>query len=103
MAKSEWQGMCCSTPRDKAAIKSWFAPCCDDMDPVSCDVLCDIDTDRSKKVRATMLRKDGTRVLATRTTGRKTFSIHLKPERASRENTHTVQRMRMEKSSEKVA
>jgi hypothetical protein len=33
---------------------------------------------------------------------RKSWGV-LKPPRASRENTHTVQRMRMEKSSEKVA
>lgn len=79
MAKSYWQGMCCSTPRDKGAIKSWFSPLCDDMEPESCDVLCDIETDRSKKVRATMIGKDGKCVLATRTFGRKTFSIHLKP------------------------
>jgi hypothetical protein len=80
MAKSYWQGMCCTTERDKSAIKSWFTPFCDDMEPASCDVLCDIDTDRSKKVRAIMVGKNGKRVLATRTLGRKTFSIHLKPE-----------------------
>lgn len=79
MAKSEWQAMCCSTLRDKEAIKSWFSPCCDDMEPVTCDVLCEIETDRSKKVRAIMAGKDGKQVLATRTIGRKTFSIHLKP------------------------
>jgi hypothetical protein len=70
--------MSCATERDKAAIKSWFAPICDEMEPVSCDVLCDIETDRSKKVRATMVRKDGKHVLATRTLGARTLSIHLK-------------------------
>lgn len=79
MAKSEWQSMCCSTERDKAAIKSWFSPVCDEMEPISCDVLCDIETDRSKKVRATMVGKDDKRFLATRTLGGKTFSIRLKP------------------------
>lgn len=79
-AKSEWQSMCCATERDKAAIKSWFGLFADNMEPVSCDVLCDIETDRSKKVRAIMVGKDGKRVLATRTLGDKQFSIHLKPE-----------------------
>lgn len=79
MAKSEWQGMCCTTEQDKDAIKSWFAPLCDDMEPASCDVLCDIETDRSKKVRAVMVEKTGKRLLATRTLGGKQFSIHLKP------------------------
>lgn len=79
MAKSYWQAMCCSSPRDKEAVKSFFAGTCDDMEPECCDVLCDTQTDREKKVRAVMLRKDGGRVIATRTLGRKQFSIHLKP------------------------
>lgn len=79
MAKSEWQIMCCTTPRDKDAIKSWFAPLCDDMEPSECDVLCEIETDRSKKVRAVMVNKDGKRLLATRTLGGKSFSIRLRP------------------------
>ena len=83
-ARSEWQGMCCSTARDKEAIKSWFSPVCDDMEPVSCEVLCDIETDRSKKVRAVMVGKDGARRIATRTMGRKTFSIHVKPAAVSK-------------------
>lgn len=78
MTKSEWQEMCCTTPRDKAAIKSWFAPICDDMDPSKCEVLCDIETDRSKKVRAIMVNKDGKNILATRTLGKR-FTISLKP------------------------
>lgn len=79
MPKSEWQGMCCTTERDKSVVKSWFTPLCDEMEPISCDVLCDLVTDRSKKVRSVMVEKNGKRVLATRTLGGKTFSIHLKP------------------------
>lgn len=86
MAKSEWQSMCCTTERDKGAIKSWFAPVCDDMEPASCDVLCDIATDRSKKVRAIMVGKNGKRVLATRTMGQR-FSINLKPAPPARADT----------------
>jgi hypothetical protein len=82
---SEWQGVCCTTTRDKEAIKSWFAPLCDDMEPDSCEVLCDIETDVSKKVRAIMVTKDGKRILATRTLGGKQFSISLKPVKAAAE------------------
>lgn len=82
MAKAYWQGMCCSTPRDKEAIKSWFSPLCDEMEPESCDVLTDEQTDKSKKVRAIMVHPNGRRMLATRTLGGKTFSIRLKPARA---------------------
>lgn len=71
--------MCCTTDRDKDAIKSWFAPVCDDMEPESCDVLCDIQTDHSKKIRAVMIRKDGERSIVTRTLGKGRFSIHVKP------------------------
>jgi hypothetical protein len=79
MAKSYWQSMCCTTPRDKEAIKSFFSPVCDDMEPESCDVLCDIETDREKKVRAIMIRQDGSKSLVTLTVGRKQCSIHVKP------------------------
>ena len=78
MAKSYWQAMCCNTAADKARIKQIFSPLCDDLEPESCDVLCDLDTDRGKKVRAVMIAKDGTRKLATRTLGRKQFSMSLK-------------------------
>lgn len=80
-AKSYWGGVCCSTERDKDAIKSWFAPLCDDMEPIKCDTLADIETDRTKKVRAIMAKADGKRVVVTRTFGAKSHSIHIKPVR----------------------
>lgn len=77
MAKSYWQSMRCSTPRDKEAIKLFFAPLCDGMEPESCDILCDTQTDRERKIRAIMITKTGERKRATRTLGRKQFSVSL--------------------------
>jgi hypothetical protein len=94
MAKSEWQAMCCTTERDKDAVKSWFAPICDDMEPIACEVLSDIETDRSKKVRTIMVRKDGKRVLAVRTLGSKMFSIRLKPHIHHRTETYEARNRR---------
>ena len=82
-AKSYWSGMCCSTERDKAAILSWFSPLCDDMMPEDCEVLCDEVTDATKKMRATMIAKDGRKLIASRTFGKR-FSIKLTPARLPR-------------------
>ena len=70
-----WQAMCCDTVREET-IKRIFSPLCDDMEPESCDVLCDTKTDREKKVRAIMVNKDGERKLATRALGGKQFSMN---------------------------
>lgn len=81
MRKSEWTKMACRTDRDKAAILSWFAPLCDDMVPEEAHVLCDIETDREKKLKVLMVDANGKRRWAIRTRGQKTFSITLKPVR----------------------
>jgi hypothetical protein len=70
--------MCCTTERDKAAVLSWFSPLCDGMTPESCDILSDDATDKTKKLRATMVDKQGRKFLATRTFG-KQFSMTLRP------------------------
>lgn len=81
MSKSYWQKMACSTARDRRAVKSWFGFVCEDMTPESAEILCDIETDREKKLRAIMIDKDGRRRRATRTLGGKTFTIKLEPVR----------------------
>lgn len=78
--KSYWCGMCCTSEREKAAVVTWFSPVCDDMVPEDCDVLCDELTDATKKMRATMIDKDGRKFIASRTFG-KQFSIKLTPAR----------------------
>lgn len=76
-SKSYWQAVACSTPGHKEAIKSWFSPLCDDMTPENAEILCDRETDREKKIRATMIDKNGVRRVATRTKGGRTFSVTL--------------------------
>lgn len=76
MSKSCWLTMSTHTERDKQAIKSWFAPICNEMTVESAEVLCDKVTDREKKLKAIMVDKDGTRKIVTRTGGRN-FTISI--------------------------
>ena len=78
MAKSYWQKMACSTDYDRAALKSWFDPWAEDLTPESAEILCDIETDREKKLRVIMVDKTGAKFRLTRTTGR---NITIKRER----------------------
>jgi hypothetical protein len=73
--KSYWQRMACRTERDKVALKSWFSPFGDDMTPESAEALCDIETDREKKLRVIMVDGDGVKHVLTRTFGKKTTTI----------------------------
>lgn len=79
MAKSYWQSMVCDGPRSHEAIKSWLSPMCDDMTPLKAEVLCDIATDKEKKLRVTLQDKSGKKLLAIRTFGKRSSSITLKP------------------------
>lgn len=82
MSKSYWQSMVCDGPRSHEAIKSWLSPMCADMTPLKAEILCDIATDKEKKLRVLMQDKDGKKILAIRTFGRK-FSITIKPSKAA--------------------
>lgn len=75
--KSYWQKMFVGTDAAKDACLSWFSPVCDGMTVESAEVLCDIETDREKKVKAIVRDQDGTRRLATRSLGGKNFTISL--------------------------
>jgi hypothetical protein len=80
MAKSYWQDVLVRTDRDKAVIKSWFGALCDDdMVPYEAAILCDIQTDAEKKIRAFMTDAQGRKFKFERTKGGKTFSISRKP------------------------
>ena len=76
-AKSYWTPMCCETDRDRSAVKSWFSPLCDDMEPVEASILCDIATDREKKLRVVMRDKNGRRRVAVRSKRRSGWTITL--------------------------
>ena len=89
-AKSEWTPMCCETERDRDALKSWFSPLCDDMTPLKADILCDIATDREKKLRATMRDKDGRERIAVRTKTARGWTISLRFARPSKSTADKV-------------
>jgi hypothetical protein len=75
MAKSYWQTVSTDSERSKAAALSWVSPLCDGMTVEKAEILCDIKTDREKKIKVIARDTDGTRFLATRTLGRKTYSV----------------------------
>lgn len=77
-SKSYWTDCVVEGDRFKDAIKAWFAPMCDNMVPYKAEILCDIETDAEKKLRAFMTDKDGTRYRFVRTRTVKGFTISMK-------------------------
>lgn len=77
--KSYWQNAYVGNDRSKEAVRSWFGPLCDGMTPYKAEILCDIDTDREKKIRAFMTDADNKHYQFERTLGGKTFSVSRKP------------------------
>ncbi len=77
-AKSYWQSACVDSDRSKDAIRSWFHPLSEGMTPYKAEILCEIDTDREKKIRAFMTDESGAKFKFERTMGRR-FSISRKP------------------------
>jgi hypothetical protein len=75
--KSYWQSVFIGSDNAKEAVKSWFMPLCEGMTPYEADILCDIETDREKKIRARMIDAQGKRRLFERTRGRN-FTISVK-------------------------
>jgi hypothetical protein len=79
MVKSYWQEVYIDSPKSKENVKSWFGHLCDGMTPYKAELLCDIETDREKKMRVFMTDADGKRYQFERTRGGRTFSISRKP------------------------
>lgn len=75
--KSYWQSAYVGSDRAKDAVRSWFMPLCEGMTPYKAEILCDIETDREKKIRAFMTDGRGAKFKFERTRGR-TFSISKK-------------------------
>lgn len=67
--KTYWQNVSLHTDRDKEVCKSWFSPLCEGMTPNKVEVLCDIETDREKKLRAFMTDAEGKQYQLERTRG----------------------------------
>lgn len=78
MAKSYWIGVSLVTEGHKDSCRSWFSPMADEMTPYKAEILCDIETDREKKLRSFMTDANGQHYKLERTLGRKTFSISCK-------------------------
>lgn len=76
--KTYWQSMSLHTDRDKENCKSWFPGLCDGMTPYKAEVLCDIDTDREKKLRVFMVGADGRHHQLERTRGHANYSVSIK-------------------------
>lgn len=76
--KSYWQEAYIDSDRAKEDVKSWFAPMCEGMTPYKAEILCDIETDREKKIRAFMTDAEGKHYQFERTRGGRAFSISMK-------------------------
>jgi hypothetical protein len=76
--RSYWQSFVCDTERSKDAIKSWFAPLSDGMVPYKAEILCDIETDAEKKLRAFMVDGGGHRFVFTRSCGARQVVVGMK-------------------------
>ena len=78
-ARSYWQSCVADTEGAKEAIKSWFAPMSDGMTPYKAEILCDVETDAEKKLRAFMVDGEGKRFEFTRSHRRRDMVISMKP------------------------
>lgn len=76
--RSYWQSVYIGDDRSCEAVRSWFAPLCDGMTVQKAEILCDIETDKEKKIRADVLDAEGKRWRVERTRGRN-FTISMKP------------------------
>ena len=75
--KTYWQGVSLHSDESKQTCKTWFNPLCDDLTPYKAEILCDVDTDREKKLRAFMTDANGKHFQLERTVGVK-FTISIK-------------------------
>jgi hypothetical protein len=78
-SRSYWQAVSLHSSASKDALRSWFASLADDMEPYKAEILCDIATDREKKLRAFMVNREGKHFELTRSRGsRGHYSITIK-------------------------
>jgi len=78
-SKSYWMGACVDGKNSQEAVKSWFGSLADGLTAYKAEILCDVATDREKKIRAFMTDADNKHFRLERTLGGKTFSITRKP------------------------
>lgn len=74
--KSYWQDCFVYSDDAKDAVKSWFPVLSDGMTPYKAELLCDVETDAVKKLRALMIDDENRRFVFTRTRGKR-FTISM--------------------------
>lgn len=76
--RSYWQSMVSDTDQARDAIRAWFAPLSIGMTPHKAEVLCDIETDAERKLRAFMTDQDGQIYQFTRARTARGFTMTMK-------------------------
>ena len=77
-SKSYWQRISLEHDGAKETCMSWFTPLGEGLTPYKAEILCDIETDREKKLRVFATGKDGAKYQLERTRGKREFSISSK-------------------------
>lgn len=75
--KSYWQAVYIGSPNAKKAVMSWFRELAEGLTVYKAEILCDIETDREKKIRAFATDATGAHFRLERTRGLR-FSISRK-------------------------
>lgn len=75
---SYWQEAYIGSDSAKKAVLSWFGPMSEGLTPYKAEILCDVKTDREKKIRAFMTGADNKKYQLERTLGGKTFTVSRK-------------------------
>jgi hypothetical protein len=84
-ARSYWQSCVADTESAREALKSWFPwGICDGMTPYKAEILCDLETDAEKKLRAFMVDDRGQHIVFTRSRGKRETVISIKPIKPNR-------------------
>lgn len=76
--KSYWTECSSESDRSKEAIRSWFMPLAADMTPYKAEILCDIETDEEKKLRAFMRDASGQAYQLVRSRTARGFTLSMK-------------------------
>lgn len=76
--RTYWQQCVSDTDRAKDAIKSWFSPMCEGMTPYKAEILCDVETDAEKRLRAFMVDEQGQHFAFTRSRSGRDIVVSMK-------------------------